>query len=64
MPAGRLGGRGVATIAALMLAAAFAPAAAQTLWQGGTGGWTDPGNWDSGVPGAGDDATVDNGGTA
>ncbi len=39
-------------------------AAAQTYWQGTTGDWFDPANWDSSVPTADDTAYISNGGTA
>lgn len=41
-----------------------APAHAQSFWSGGAGDWFDAGNWAGGVPGAGDIAIVNNGGTA
>lgn len=33
-------------------------------WTGGTGDWFDGANWSAGVPGAGDNAIIDNAGTA
>ncbi|ABS65205.1 outer membrane autotransporter barrel domain [Parvibaculum lavamentivorans DS-1] len=56
-------------IAALMLGTALAAlphsgASADSFWSGGAGDWFDPGNWAGGVPGAGDVAIVNNGGTA
>jgi hypothetical protein len=34
-----------------------------TFWQGQTGGWDTPGNWDNGVPNSSTTANIDNGGT-
>ncbi|MDO8837501.1 MAG: autotransporter domain-containing protein [Parvibaculum sp.] len=56
-------------IAALMLGTALAglshaTARADSFWSGGAGDWFDAGNWAGGVPGAGDIAIVNNGGTA
>src|SRR4051794_1159203 len=54
--------RAAATAAATL---AFAPATrAATTWTGGTGSWTDPSNWSSGVPDDTLAATIVNGGTA
>lgn len=40
-------------------------AMAQSNWTNpGTGDWYTPGNWSAGVPGAGVDAVIENGGTA
>jgi outer membrane autotransporter protein len=35
-----------------------------TFWQGQTGSWDSPGNWDNGVPNSSTTANIDNGGTA
>ena len=35
----------------------------QTVWTGTTGSWLTAGNWDNGVPSAGTNATINNGGT-
>jgi fibronectin-binding autotransporter adhesin len=54
---------GLGTTAALLLSPW--PSFAQTTnWTGGTGSWFTAGNWNNGVPGAIDTATVGNGGTA
>lgn len=49
---------------ALTASALLAAPAHAGSWTAGTGDWFDPANWDSGVPTAGDYATLDNGGTA
>ncbi|EKF18066.1 autotransporter outer membrane beta-barrel domain-containing protein [Nitratireductor pacificus] len=40
----------LAGVSALVVSLATDPAAAQTVWQGGTGSWNDAGNWSAGVP--------------
>ena len=58
----------VARIAFLLILlgcfAAGQHAAAQTYWQGTTGDWFDPANWDNGVPTTELRAYINNGGTA
>ncbi|MBI4325091.1 MAG: CHRD domain-containing protein [Chloroflexi bacterium] len=58
--------RWFATVALALLLAHASPAQAQTIrtWTGTTGDFLDPGNWDSGVPGATEIARIINGGTA
>jgi T5SS/PEP-CTERM-associated repeat protein len=47
----------------ILLAAAFS-ASAQTVWTDATGDWFTAGNWSAGVPTAGTQAQINNGGTA
>lgn len=53
----------LATTALTACVIAAAPAGAAD-WTGAIGDWFDPANWNSGVPTSGDDAYINNGGTA
>ncbi len=60
-------GSRVALAAAIVLLLAAAAGADNTYWQADpntAGDWHDPNNWNPSLPGAGDTAYVDNGGTA
>lgn len=51
-------------VSALGLGLAAEPAAAQTIWQGGTGDWSDAGNWSAGVPDGATVAKIEGAGTS
>ncbi|EKF39979.1 outer membrane autotransporter barrel domain-containing protein [Nitratireductor indicus C115] len=50
-------------VSAFGLSLAAEPATAQTIWQGGTGDWSDAGNWSAGVPDGATVAEIKNAGT-
>ena len=50
--------------ALLLLTAPPAADAQETHWVGGTGNWSNGGNWNSGEPGSGQHAYINNDGTA